>query len=50
VLDHLSEHDKDMIFRRTAARVYRIPGAIDLGTAAENAGGKGARLVQSAGR
>jgi predicted TIM-barrel fold metal-dependent hydrolase len=49
-LDHLSEHDKDMIFRRTAARVYRIPGAIDLGTAAENADGKGERLVQSAGR
>jgi predicted TIM-barrel fold metal-dependent hydrolase len=38
VLDDFADDDKDMIFRRTAARVYRIPEMADLGMHAPDPG------------
>jgi hypothetical protein len=48
VLDDLPESDKDMIFRRTAARVYGISDASGLDTQARDAGSGASRAIRSA--
>ncbi|MGN6468148.1 MAG: amidohydrolase family protein [Rhizobiaceae bacterium] len=48
VLDDLPESDKDMIFRRTAARIYGIPDVSGLDTQARDAGSGASRAIRSA--
>jgi predicted TIM-barrel fold metal-dependent hydrolase len=48
ILDHLSETDKDMIVRQTAARAYRIPDIAGIEARARDAGRDASRAIRSA--